>query len=850
MPRSPHVVPVALLLVSASALALAAPVPTPRDKRPPHQIEAAQELLAQLKKLAADPKQDVDRLSKLWQQMRLEHGGSPECLAAAAVMCEAPSPLDKLDRNQIPAEDRLPWLPREVVAVVGEHRGRHWDDAAEMAVTPDGRFVLTAADGLRIWDTVTLQEKTYLPGERPMALSPDGKVVAVGTQVLGKEDDNIVRLFNRDGAKLTGRCVLRPKLRAVRRTEEGRWEERAWERRFKEGEGRPFAQLLQFSADGKRLIALYCDQVLRVWDLTGKQPVEKFAYDATVLRGWEGRHAGLFGLRGDLLASSPSSYVYTRLWQVTEDGVRLRVELPDSRADPIALSPDGKKLVTGLKQPICLRLWDISGKKPKVIDNIFDPSLAISAAFSPDGRLLASVHLDRKLRLWPMDEGKRKELGLERQQTHFAAKLPSPGPEGVIACYRQGQEMHFLPDGKAILLNYRGGLLLRFDLDKKALRFEPRAHLNGVHTATFSPDGTTLLTQDADDVTRCWDLSGARPKERALLEREVRGAAFAPQGRYLVTLQLAPNRPGQRARNTLNTLRAWDLSGAEWKETFTSNPFGYWVNDLVFSPDGKWCASVGCDETGRRAGSDNGPDWVVTARLWQFRDGGLGEPILIRPAPIKKEIGEPAHWAVFSPDSRTLIFATRYCIRMWDVTRSPPKQCAVVGRDKWVISSLALSPDGKTLAVTGNETLQMYKGKELTDEVRNQLARKGDEELRRVMVEEVTEQDFQRLWLWDVSGAKPKVRAALPGDWGNAEVMFSPDGRTLASWGHNDRRLVLWDPVTGKERREWRLPGRVRVSFAPDGRHLATANGNGTVYIFRLAKPGKQQIEPPRGEDR
>src|SRR5579883_2873139 len=73
MPRSPHAVPVALLLVSASALALAAPVPTPRDKRPPHQIEAAQELLAQLKKLAADPKQDVDRLSKLWQQMRLEH---------------------------------------------------------------------------------------------------------------------------------------------------------------------------------------------------------------------------------------------------------------------------------------------------------------------------------------------------------------------------------------------------------------------------------------------------------------------------------------------------------------------------------------------------------------------------------------------------------------------------------------------------------------------------------------------------------------------------------------------------------------------------------------------------------
>src|SRR5579885_1176650 len=175
--------PVGLMLPVAALLA-AAPVPDVPDRRPPHQVEAARQLLAKLKKEAAAPQVDVDALWKLWQQMRLEHGGSPECLAAAAVMSKAPSPLDRLDRNQIPAEDRLPWLPKEVVAVLGEHRGRHWGAIVDLLVTPDGRFVLTAADGLRIWDTVTLQEKTYLPGERPMALSPDGKVVAVGTQVL------------------------------------------------------------------------------------------------------------------------------------------------------------------------------------------------------------------------------------------------------------------------------------------------------------------------------------------------------------------------------------------------------------------------------------------------------------------------------------------------------------------------------------------------------------------------------------------------------------------------------------------------------------------------------------------
>jgi hypothetical protein len=46
------------------------------------------------------------------------------------------------------------------------------------------------------------------------------------------------------------------------------------------------------------------------------------------------------------------------------------------------------------------------------------------------------------------------------------------------------------------------------------------------------------------------------------------------------------------------------------------------------------------------------------------------------------------------------------------------------------------------------------------------------------------------------------------------------------------------DAVARVKRREWTLPGVVHdVAFAPDGRHLATANGNGSVYILRLAKP-------------
>ena len=41
-------------------------------------------------------------------------------------MSKVRSPLDALDRKAIPEEDRLPWLPAEVVAVLAS-RGRHPD---------------------------------------------------------------------------------------------------------------------------------------------------------------------------------------------------------------------------------------------------------------------------------------------------------------------------------------------------------------------------------------------------------------------------------------------------------------------------------------------------------------------------------------------------------------------------------------------------------------------------------------------------------------------------------------------------------------------------------------------------
>jgi WD40 repeat protein len=102
--------------------------------------------------------------------------------------------------------------------------------------------------------------------------------------------------------------------------------------------------------------------------------------------------------------------------------------------------------------------------------------------------------------------------------------------------------------------------------------------------------------------------------------------------------------------------------------------------------------------------------------------------------------------------------------------------------------------------------------------------------------------------IWDLSGTEARVRP-LPRWHGDAvySVAFSPDAKLLASAGR-DGRVILWDSVGGEKRREWRFPGNVQgLAFAPDGRHLALVNGNGTVYLLRLAKPDPTTtLEPER----
>src|SRR5262249_53569504 len=77
-----------------------------------------------------------------------------------------PTPLDKVDPPQTPAEERAPWHPKERVAVLGSDRGRHWKAVECVAYRLDGKQLASGgADSVvRLWDAATLKQTAALEG--------------------------------------------------------------------------------------------------------------------------------------------------------------------------------------------------------------------------------------------------------------------------------------------------------------------------------------------------------------------------------------------------------------------------------------------------------------------------------------------------------------------------------------------------------------------------------------------------------------------------------------------------------------------------------------------------------------
>jgi len=160
----------------------------------------------------------------------------------------------------------------------------------------------------------------------------------------------------------------------------------------------------------------------------------------------------------------------------------------------------------------------------------------------------------------------------------------------------------------------------------------------------------------------------------------------------------------------------------------------------------------------------------------------------------------------FSPDGRRLAVAGNDdSVTVWDVATRTRVGEPLRPRPGFPASSPAFSPDGKTLAIADEAGL---------------------------------------LTLWDVASRSMiwKVRA----DRGFvAMAAFSPDGRTIATGGL-EGNLRLWDASTGAALGANQVAQRgflLGVSYSPDGRLLAASGTDGTVTLWDVRS--RKQVGTP-----
>lgn len=553
-------------------------------------------------------------------------------------------------------EDKLPWYPTELVAVLGEDRGRHWGPVLCLAASSDGSFIASGgSDGMiLIWSTKDLRQKgrilDHTGAVRSLAISPDGK------RLVSFSSDGTQRLWNIE--KLDKPHEIR---------------------KF----ANPVDGALVFTPDGAAIISWNHHQGFQNgYDIhTGLAvPAEKMAQ---YHRNEPFRHTIQWSINPDTVNKISSHPIHLRYLAdpKSEKALRKHTHLRDACMDPASLrvaSFGNDKVI----------FWD--GKTGNELDQR-DAVQITKVAIAPGGSHVFLAHESGSVEVIDWDSKKAVGRFTAHQGHIHAFAFPANSKRTVVTASADGTLRHW---------DY-----------EKLEEFQPiQGHVLGVTTLAFSSDGTQVFTGGQDGSARLWTLQ----KGQVVQKNEV---VFRPHNGAVTFADFIPGSSRLLTIDHQADARIWERDGASIHFSFKVKIGTSLATQGKISPDGKWLATregfmvqlsdnQPKDLTGFRLtlpslvwAADNksilaatmpGPLW-----LWEDKPGAELRKYGGHGAPVRSIILQKPNQAISASEDGHVLF--------WDLDKKlPTNEKQLQGPLPKAITSMEFSPDGTLLACASN----------------------------------------------------------------------------------------------------------------------------------------------------